>query len=139
MIPDISALSSVNAILNTISTILLISGYVRIKKQQPAVHKKFMLSALTVSALFLISYLIYHHYVGSVPYPHYNWTRPIYFIILIPHIILAGLMSPFVIITVWLALKKNFEMHRRFARWVFPVWLFVSISGVIVYLMLYHL
>ncbi|MBN1407393.1 MAG: DUF420 domain-containing protein [Calditrichaceae bacterium] len=136
---EINILSTVNAVLNTISAILLITGYIQIKKQQPAVHKKFMLSAIAVSALFLISYLIYHHYVGSVAYPHYNWTRPVYFLILIPHIILAALMSPFVIITVWLALKKNFEMHRRFARWVFPVWLFVSISGVLVYLMLYHL
>jgi len=139
MIPDITILSTVNAVLNTISAILLISGYVRIKKQQPAVHKKFMLSALAVSALFMISYLIYHHYAGSVPYPYYDWTRPIYFIILIPHIILAGLMTPFVLITVWLALKKKFEIHRRFARWVFPVWLFVSVSGVLIYLMLYHL
>lgn len=136
---DINILSTVNAILNTVSTILLINGYINIKNQQPAVHKKFMLSALIVSALFLISYVIYHYYVGSVPYPHYNWTRPIYFIILIPHIIFAGLMSPFVIITVWLALHKKFETHRRFARWVFPVWLFVSVSGVLVYLMLYHL
>jgi putative membrane protein len=136
---DIDILSTVNAVLNTISAVLLITGYIQIRKQQPAVHKKFMFSALIVSALFLISYVVYHHYVGSVPYPYYNWTRPIYFIILIPHIILAGLMTPFVIITVWLAFRKKFEIHRRFARWVFPVWLFVSVSGVLVYLMLYHL
>ena len=136
---DINALSTVNAILNMMSAILLISGYFQIKKQQPAVHKKFMISALFVSALFLISYLIYHYNIRSVPYPRYDWTRPIYFTILIPHIILAGLMSPFVIVTVCLALKKKFETHRRFARWVFPVWLFVSVSGVLVYLMLYHL
>ncbi|MEJ2544451.1 MAG: DUF420 domain-containing protein [Calditrichaceae bacterium] len=136
---DINSLSTVNAIFNTVSTVLLINGYIQIKKQQPNVHKKFMLSALAVSALFLISYLVYHYYVGSVPYTRYDWTRPIYFIILIPHIILAGLMSPFVIITVWLALKKKFEIHQRFARWVFPVWLFVSVSGVLVYLMVYHL
>jgi uncharacterized membrane protein YozB (DUF420 family) len=136
---DINLLSTVNAVLNTISAILLITGYIQIKKQQPSIHKKFMLFALLVSALFLISYLIYHHYVGSVSYPHYNWTRPIYFTILIPHVILAGLMTPFVILTVWLALRKKFDTHRRFARWVFPVWLFVSVSGVVVYLMLYHL
>ena len=136
---DINALSTVNAILNMMSAILLISGYFQIKKQQPAVHKKFMLSALFVSALFLISYLIYHYNMGSVPYPRYDWTRPIYFTILIPHIILAGLMSPFVIVTVCLALMKKFETHRRFARWVFPIWLFVSVSGVLVYIMLYHL
>lgn len=136
---EINILSRVNAVLNTISTVLLITGYIQIRRQRPAVHKKFMLSALTVSTLFLISYVVYHYYVGSVPYTHYDWTRPIYFIILIPHIILAGLMTPFVIITVWLAFRKKFVTHRQFARWVFPVWLFVSISGVLVYLMLYHL
>lgn len=136
---QISSLATVNAILNSISAILLIAGYTQIKKHQPSVHKKFMLSALVVSALFLISYLIYHYYVGSVPYPYFNWTRPIYFVILIPHVLLAGIMTPFVILTAGLALRKKFDTHRRFARWVFPVWLFVSISGVIVYLMLYHL
>lgn len=136
---NISSLSTINAILNTICAVLLIIGYIQIKKQRFDVHKKYMLSALAVSALFLISYLIYHYYVGSVPYPYYDWTRPVYFIILVPHIILAALMTPFVIITVWLALQQNFESHRQFARWVFPVWLFVSISGVLVYLMLYHL
>ena len=136
---NISSLSTINAILNTISSVLLIIGYTQIKKQQSDIHKKYMLSALAVSALFLISYLIYHYYVGSVPYPHYDWTRPVYFIILVPHIILAGLIAPFVLITVWLALRKKFETHRHLARWVFPIWLFVSISGVLVYLMLYHL
>jgi putative membrane protein len=136
---DIGILSSVNALLNTFSAVLLISGYIKIRKHQREIHKRFMLSALAVSALFLISYLVYHYYVGSVPYPYYDWTRPLYFIILIPHIILAGLMTPFILITVWLALSRKYSKHRRLARWVFPVWLYVSVSGVLVYLMLYHL
>jgi len=135
----INDLSTINAVLNTISTVLLIIGYIQIKNQRRDTHKKLMLSALGVSALFLISYLVYHYYVGSVPYPHHDWTRPVYFVILIPHVILAAVMSPFILITVWFALRQKFNNHRRFARWVFPVWLFVSVSGVLVYLMLYQL
>jgi len=136
---NISDLSSVNAILNSISTVLLIIGYIQIKKQHRENHKKIMLGALGVSALFLTSYLIYHYYVGSVPYPHYDWTRSLYFAILIPHVILAALMTPFILIAVWFALREKFDKHRRLARWVFPVWLFVSLSGVAVYVMLYQL
>lgn len=136
---NISDLSTVNAILNAISTILLITGYIQIKKQHRENHKKIMLGALAVSALFLTSYLIYHLYVGSVPYPYYDWTRPLYFIILVPHVILAALMTPFILLAVWFALHEKFDKHRRLARWVFPVWLFVSLSGVVVYVMLYRL
>ncbi len=134
----INDLATVNAVLNTISFILLVSGFIMIKKGRQDKHKKFMLSAFIVSALFLISYLTYHYYVGSVPYPHYDWTRPVYFAILIPHIILAAVMTPFILIALWFALRENFEKHRRLARWVFPVWAFVSVSGVVVYLILYH-
>jgi putative membrane protein len=135
----IQDLSTLNAILNSTSAVFLIIGYIRIKNQQRQRHKKMMLSALTVSAMFFISYLIYHYYVGSVPYPHFDWTRPVYFVILIPHVILAGLMTPFILIAVWFALKGKFDKHKRLVKWVFPVWLFVSLSGVFVYLMLYHL
>lgn len=134
----INDLATVNAVLNTVSFILLVSGFIMIKKGRRDKHKKLMLSAFFVSALFLISYLIYHYYAGSVPYPHYDWTRPVYFAILIPHIILAAVMTPFILIALWFALRENFEKHRRLARWVFPVWAFVSVSGVVVYLMLYH-
>ncbi|MDH3939232.1 MAG: DUF420 domain-containing protein, partial [candidate division Zixibacteria bacterium] len=88
---------------------------------------------------FLTCYLIYHAEVGSVPYPHHDWTRPLYFAILVPHVILAALMVPFILITVWLAWREKFIRHRRLARLVWPVWLFVSISGVVIYLMLYRL
>ena len=99
-----------------------------------------MLAALSFSALFLICYLYYHSQVGSVPYERQDWTRPVYFAILVPHIILAALMAPFIIGTVWLALGRgDFHAHARLARWVWPAWIFVSISGVAVYAMLYRL
>jgi uncharacterized membrane protein YozB (DUF420 family) len=135
----ISDLSTLNAVLNAISAILLIIGYRYIKMGKQEEHKRFMVSALIVSALFLTSYLIYHYYVGSVPYPYHDWTRPVYFIILIPHILFAALMTPFVLIAVWFALKSQFERHKKLVRWVWPVWIYVSVSGVLIYLMLYHL
>lgn len=97
-----------------------------------------MITALVTSALFLTSYLIYHFNVGSVPYPLNDWTRPVYFTILIPHTILATVMTPFILIAVWQALKSNFEKHKKIVHWVWPVWMFVSVSGVAVYFMLYH-
>ena len=86
---------------------------------------------------FLTCYLIYHYHVGSVPYLKQDWTRPVYFTILIPHVILAVLMTPFIGIGVYYAIRKNFQKHKRVMRWVWPVWMFVSVSGVVVYLMLY--
>lgn len=130
-------LAPLNAVLNLISFVLLIAGYIAIKRGDKATHKRRMISALIVSGLFLISYLIYHNNVGSVPYPLYDWTRTLYFIILIPHIILAALITPFILILVVWALRGKFDKHQRLARKVFPVWLFVSISGVLVYVMLY--
>lgn len=132
-------LPALNAILNATSAVLLFFGFVQIKNKNKEAHKKFMLSALVVSALFLISYSIYHAHVGSVPYPRFDWTRPVYFAILIPHVILAAIMTPFILIIVIRAWKSQFEKHKRLARWVWPVWMFVSLSGVIVYFMLYLL
>jgi uncharacterized membrane protein YozB (DUF420 family) len=126
-----------NASLNFISAVLLTFGYVNIRRGNRDTHKKFMLAALVSSACFLTSYLIYHYAVGSVPYPYHNWTRPIYFAILIPHVILAALMVPFIIVVVWRAFHEDFLRHRRLARKVWPVWMFVSVSGIVVYLMLY--
>ncbi len=130
-------LPAVNATLNAIATLLLIMGYRMIRQGRIETHKRFMLSAVAVSALFLVSYLIYHYYAGSVKYPLLDWTRVVYFAILIPHVILAAVMAPFILILLWHALRENFEKHKRLARWVWPVWIFVSISGVVVYLMLY--
>lgn len=98
-----------------------------------------MWSALVSSTLFLISYLIYHYRAGSVPYPYHDWTRVLYFVILIPHVILAAVMVPFIIAAVYFAIRGRFDKHTRITRWLWPVWMFVSISGVIVYIMLYLL
>lgn len=136
---SVTDLSSVNAALNLLSAILLFAGYVQIRRKARNRHKTIMISALVVSGLFLISYLIYHAQVGSVPYPHHDWTRTLYFLILIPHILLAGLMVPFILIAVWYALHDQFEIHKKLVRWVWPVWMFVSVSGVAIYVMLYWL
>jgi len=130
-------LPTLNATLNLVSAVLLSFGYYHIKRGRRDIHKRFMLSALATSALFLTSYLIYHYQVGSVPYPYHDWTRPVYFAILIPHVLLAALTAPFILITVWLALRERLDHHRRLARLVWPAWMFVSASGVAVYLMLY--
>jgi putative membrane protein len=135
----VTDLSTVNAILNFVSSVLLTAGYIQIKKGNRAMHKKIMVSALLTSGLFLMSYVIYHYQAGSVPYPYHDWSRTIYFIILIPHVILAAAMTPFIIIAVWFAWHDQYEKHKRLVRWVWPVWMFVSVSGVMIYLMLYRL
>jgi len=118
---------------------LLVRGFLQIRRGARQAHQKSMLAALACSVLFLCSYLVYHIQVGSVPYPHHDWTRPLYFAVLIPHIVLATLMVPFVVLVVWRAYNQDFARHRRLARWVWPVWIFVSVSGIVVYLMLYRL
>ncbi len=132
-------LPALNALLNATSAVFLILGYVKIKRgRQKDKHKRFMLAALVASLLFLTSYLIYHSQVGSVPYPYHDWTRPLYFLILIPHVILAALMVPFIVLAVWHALHARFNKHKRIVRFLWPVWMFVSFSGIFVYLMLYR-
>ncbi len=132
-------LPSLNAMLNLTSLVFLVNGFVYIKQKNKRAHKIMMISAVVISALFFISYMVYHSQVGSVPYPHYDWTRPVYFIILVPHIILAALMAPFILAGLMFAAKQKFESHRRMMRWVWPVWVYVSLSGVLVYVMLYRL
>ncbi len=136
---SVTDLPALNALLNFTSGILLFLGYRKVKSGDRDGHKKIMIAALTVSALFFISYLIYHAEVGSVPYPHHDWTRPVYFLILIPHVILAAVMVPFILTAVYFALRGRDDQHKKIVRWVWPVWMFVSISGVLIYLMLYHL
>ncbi len=128
---------TINASLNLLSTIFLLLGYINVKRGNKNTHKKFMVSALVSSAVFLICYLFYHSQVGSVPYPHHDWTRPVYFTVLIPHIILAAVMFPFILMAVWFAFREQFEKHRKIVRWLWPVWMYVSVSGVVIYLMLY--
>ena len=132
-------LPTLNACLNSLSALFLSLGYLRLKRGDQIGHKRAMLGALVASALFLCSYLVYHYLVGSVPYPHRDWTRPLYFAILMPHVLLATAMVPFIFAAVFFALRGNFAAHRRITRWVWPIWMFVCISGVAVYLMLYHL
>ena len=131
--------ASLNATLNLISAFLLLFGFLRIKRGDKAGHKRYMIAALVSSALFLISYVTYHLRAGSVPYPHHGWTRVVYFAVLIPHVILAAAMTPFILMAVYYAFKERFDSHTRITRWLWPVWMFVSVSGVVVYLMLYHL
>jgi len=133
----IQDLPTINASLNLLSTFFLLLGYVNIKKGSRDIHKKFMITALISSGLFLVFYSIYHSQVGSVPYPYHDWTRPVYFAVLIPHIILAAVISPFILLAVWYALRKKFEIHKKVVIWLWPVWMYVSVSGVIIYLMLY--
>ena len=133
-------LPTINAILNSISALLLLAGFIQIKiKRNTAAHKKVMLFALLSSSLFLVSYLIYHSLIGSVPYARFDWTRPVYFAILIPHVILAGLMVPAIFFAVYFALKGKFTSHKKIVKWLWPVWIFVSVSGIIVYVMLYQI
>ncbi len=135
----ISDLPTVNATLNTISTILLTIGFVMIRRRKTAAHRNCMIAAFVVSGLFLTSYLIYHYHAGSTPFEGTGWIRSIYFAVLIPHIILAALILPLALITLYFALRKRFAKHRRIARWTLPIWLYVSVTGIIVYWMLYHL
>ena len=135
----IQDLQTLNATLNFISSVFLLLGYLQIRKGNRGNHKKLMVSALITSALFLISYVIYHYNAGSVPYPYHDWTRPLYFTLLIPHIILAAVQTPFILYIVYQAFKENFEKHKRLAKYVWSVWMFVSVTGVLIFLMLYKL
>jgi uncharacterized membrane protein YozB (DUF420 family) len=130
-------LPTVNAILNSTSAVLLVTGFAFIKKGQIQKHLICMASALMVSTLFLISYLFYHYHVGSVRYQGIGFLRTIYFTILISHTILAALIVPLILRTLYLAVRGRFDLHRRWARWTFPLWLYVSITGVVIYAMLY--
>jgi uncharacterized membrane protein YozB (DUF420 family) len=134
-----SDLPALNAILNGISMIFLGTGYVLIRRGRWQAHRIAMISALTSSTLFLISYVIYHAQEGSKPYDGEGILRIIYYLILIPHVILAATIVPLVLITLRRALKDPWDKHAKIARITFPLWLYVSITGVIVYLMLYQL
>ena len=130
-------LPTINAILNGLSAVFLVIGYVHIRSGKPFKHKIFMIGAFSISVVFLICYLIYHYQVGSVGFKGQGFIRPIYFIILISHTILAALVPPLAIIALYRAFKGQFAKHKKIARWTFPIWLYVSITGVMVYLMLY--
>lgn len=134
-----SVLPTLNATLNATSAVLLLLGYRFIRRRQVGRHKACMVTALVLSLAFLISYLIYHAQVGSVPFRGQGWIRPVYFTILISHTLLAALVPPLAVVTLSRALAGKFDRHRRIAHWTLPIWLYVSLTGVVVYWMLYHL
>ena len=135
---DVHTLPAVNATLNATAAVLLLTGYTLIRRKKIQAHNRVMLTAFTVSIAFLICYLIYHAQVGSVHYPHTGAIRVVYYSILITHTLLAVTVPVLAIITLRRALKGDFVRHRKIARWTFPIWLYVSVTGVIVYLMLYQ-
>jgi uncharacterized membrane protein YozB (DUF420 family) len=135
---DIHILPTVNATLNATAAILLLTGYSLIRRKRILAHKRVMLTAFGVSIAFLICYVVYHAQVGSVPYQKTGFLRTIYFSILITHITLAATVPVLALITLRRALRGDFVRHRKIARWTFPIWLYVSVTGVIVYLMLYR-
>lgn len=136
---DVHSLPAVNATLNGTAAILLMIAYVFIRRKQVQAHRRTMLAAFTVSVLFLISYLIYHSQVGSVHFPHTGAIRTVYLTILFTHTVLAATVPVLAIITLRRALAGNFARHRAIARWTFPIWLYVSVTGVVVYWMLYRM
>ena len=136
---QIAELPVVNAALNFTAAVLIGTGFYFIRQKNIRAHKVCMISALAVSALFLTSYLTYHYNAGSVRFTKPGWIRNVYFPLLISHTILAAVVLPMVLRTSFLALKGRFANHVRIARWTFPMWMYVSITGVLVYLMLYQL
>lgn len=135
---DLSLLPTVNACLNGLTGVLLLVGYFYIRQGNRPNHKRAMLSAFSTSTLFLISYLYYHAHVGSIPFKGTGMARVMYFTILISHSILAAVIVPMAIVTLSRGLSSRFDKHKKLARWTLPIWLYVSLTGVAVYVMLYH-
>jgi putative membrane protein len=133
----VSDLPALNALLNSCATVLIVCGLVAIKLRKPKVHSGFMVAALVVSAAFLTSYLIYHYHVGQVKFAGVGAVRTVYFTILISHVILAIVNLPMIILTVIPAIRERFDKHRKWAKVTAPIWLYVSVTGVIVYMMCY--
>ena len=131
--------AALNASLNGISAILLAGGYAAIRAGKRNVHKYFMVSAFGVSTVFLASYLVYHYRVGHVVFLGQGWIRPVYFALLISHTVLAIVIVPLILVTLRRAWLERFDKHRIIARWTLPLWFYVCVTGVIVYLMLYHI
>ena len=134
---DYAILPPINASLNGLAGGFLIGGYLAIRGGRATLHRNLMLSAFTTSTLFLISYLTYHYQVQFTPFQGEGVARIVYFTILIPHVVLAIVMVPMVLVTLYRGLKGRFDKHRPLARWTLPIWLYVSVTGVLVYLMLY--
>jgi putative membrane protein len=136
---DLRQLPTLNACLNTLAALLLIRGWILIRRRDLEAHKRTMIAAFATSVLFLVSYLVYHYNVGSVRFQKTGAIRAVYLTILLTHTVLAAAVAPMAIVTLYRAWKGNFEKHRKLARITLPIWLYVSVTGVVVYLMLYHL
>lgn len=136
---DYTVLPAVNATLNGVATVCLAVGWVFIRRRQIERHRLCMLTAFAASALFLASYLVYHAKVGSVPYQGHGTLRTVYLSILVTHVILAALILPLALMTLSRALSRRFDRHRQIARWTLPIWLYVSVTGVVIYVMLYRM
>ncbi|MFN7980232.1 MAG: DUF420 domain-containing protein [Vicinamibacterales bacterium] len=131
-------LPAVNASLNAVAGLLLLIGYILIRAGRRQQHRAVMLGAFAASSLFLISYVIYHAQVGSVPFTRQGFVRPLYFTVLITHVTLAAVVLPLAILTLTRGLNGRFREHRKIAKWTFPIWLYVSVTGVLVYVLLYQ-
>ncbi len=133
----IGYLPGANAVFNSLSAICLVFGYLNIRRGNRLVHMRFMVSATVFSALFLLSYITYHYFHGDTKFSGHGWIRPTYFFILITHISLSMFALPLILGTLWYALRSQFRFHRKIARWTFPIWLYVSVTGVLVYFILH--
>jgi putative membrane protein len=136
---DVSTLPTLNAVLNGAAAVLLAAGWWNIRRGRIEAHRRLMLAAFTTSVLFLLSYITYHAQAGSRPFGGAGWVRVVYFTILLTHIALAAAILPMAIVTLARGLRRDDDRHRRLARWTFPLWLYVSVTGVVIYLMLYRL
>jgi uncharacterized membrane protein YozB (DUF420 family) len=131
-------LPAVNALLNALSGILLLIGYVLIRQRRIDTHRKVMIAAFVTSSIFLVCYVVYHAQVGSVRFTRQGFVRPLYFTILATHVTLAAAVVPLALVTLSRGLKARYARHRAIARWTFPIWLYVSVTGVLVYVLLYR-
>jgi putative membrane protein len=136
---SISDLPTLNAILNSVSATFLAAGYVFIRQKKIGAHRSCMVSAFITSTLFLISYLVYHYHHGATTFQGQGIVRVVYLTVLATHTVLATAIVPMILVTFMRALRERFDRHRRIARWTLPLWFYVSVTGVVVYLMLYHL
>lgn len=135
---SVHQLPALNATLNAIAAVLLAIGYLLIRRGRRAQHRRVMIAAFVTSSLFLVSYLVYHAQVGSVRFTRHGFVRPVYFTILITHVTLAAAVLPLALVTLSRGLSSRFDRHRRIARWTLPIWLYVSVTGVLVYVLLYQ-
>ena len=135
----LSDLPALNACLNGSSAVLLAAGYIMIRQGRREAHRNCMIAAFMTSSVFLVCYLVYHYFAGRTVFRDPAWFRPWYIALLLSHTILAVVILPLILRTLWLGMKKRFEAHKKIARWTWPLWMYVSVTGVVVYLILYHI